>query len=196
MLPSLFIVEDEALIAEDIQELCVLKGYKILGIAYNAGQALVGIKDKKPDLILLDINLNDDIDGIEIAQFLEKEINIPYLFITSYTDNLTLERVKGMQFQGYIVKPFSKQQLYTTLELAWSKVATKASSKIDEIEKKYSIKLTTRESEIINLILQGLPLADIANNLELSSNTVKYHIKNIYLKLDIHSKGELFAKLK
>lgn len=67
---SILVVEDEPLIAADIEELCQSQGHEVCEVAHNAGQALVAIREKHPTLVLLDINISDDVDGIEIAELL------------------------------------------------------------------------------------------------------------------------------
>ena len=195
-LPALMIVEDEVLIAEDIAELCRLKGYEVKGIALNAGQALNMFDEIEPDLVLLDINLMDEVNGIEIATKLQKEMRIPFIFITSFTDEKTLEQVSELNPMGFIVKPFNKFQLYASIELAWQKCLDKRDSSLMEVLDKLEANLTNREYDVLENLISGKTGKEIGKALFLSENTIKYHIKKIYKKLDVHSKAELFIKLR
>lgn len=186
---NILIVEDEPLIAADIDELCQSAGYLVCEVAHNAGQALIAIKEKQPTLILLDINISDDVDGIEIAELLESDFKIPYIFITSYSDPHTLTRVKSLSPSGYIVKPFNKQQFFAVLELAVNRLTEGNEYKLQQSATDV---LTEREQEVLQLMLAGKNLGDIGNSLCLSRNTIKHHQKNIYLKLEVHSRAELF----
>jgi CheY-like chemotaxis protein len=80
--------------------------------------ALKMINSHSPSLVLLDINLQDNIDGLEIASYLRDKYEITFIFLTSYSDRKTLAQVKKTSPLGYIVKPFNKEQLFSTIELA------------------------------------------------------------------------------
>lgn len=115
---KIYIVEDEPLIAETIQTALKKEGYTIVGMSDNAKEALFDIEQLIPDLILLDIHIEGNIDGIELAQHIKKKFQIPFIFLTSFSDDLTLEKVKSLQPAGYIVKPFNEKTLKSNIELA------------------------------------------------------------------------------
>jgi len=189
---TILIVEDEPLIAADIEDQCKSLGYDVQEIAYNAGQALIALKAKKPSLVLLDINLSDSVDGIELAELLDREHKIPYVFITSYTDPKTLDRVSHLNHLGYIVKPFNAKQFAATLTLALSNLdAHKEAS----IQLPPGVKMSAREMDILLHMKDGRSLKWIGKKLFISVNTVKHHQKNIYIKCDVHNRVELFNKL-
>lgn len=121
MSTKIYIVEDEPIIAETIQTALSKEGYEIAGMSDNAKEALFDIEQLQPDIILLDINLEGTIDGIELAGFIRKKFAIPFIFLTSYSDDQTLERVKEQDPAGYIVKPFNERNLKTSIELALHK---------------------------------------------------------------------------
>ncbi|MFK5958245.1 MAG: response regulator [Lutibacter sp.] len=116
--PKILIVEDEPIIASDIEMSLEEIGYEVIGIEENAESALQSIKNNKPDLVLLDINLEGDMDGIILAQDINLYFNIPFVFLTSNTDNLTINRVKRTKPAGFIVKPFSEKDLQSSIEIA------------------------------------------------------------------------------
>jgi len=195
--PRILIVEDEALIAEDIADLCQLNGYEVCGTAFNAAQALAMIQEHRPNLVLLDINLEDTVDGLDIAVHLRKHHTIPFIFLTSYADRDTFARAKDTAPLGYIVKPFSKDQLYTTIEIAWGQLRQNRLQELDLalLNSKLITPLTARETEVLACLFKGLDTKGTARALFVSVNTVKYHLKNLYQRFDAHNRIELLAML-
>ncbi|HHH55334.1 MAG TPA: response regulator, partial [Bacteroidetes bacterium] len=98
---KILIVEDEALIAKDIEFSLNQLEYSIVGIAYNSTMALDMIHNRKPDLVLLDIELNSDLSGIDIANILNEKYKIPFIYLTSYADPSTIDSVKKTLPFGY-----------------------------------------------------------------------------------------------
>jgi AmiR/NasT family two-component response regulator len=80
--------------------------------------ALHELSSNTPDIVLLDINLGSNIDGIDIAEIINKRYQIPFIYLTSYADRSTVDRAKHTRPMGYIVKPFDERDLFTTLEIA------------------------------------------------------------------------------
>ena len=103
---QIVIVEDELIIAEDVSNMLTRKGYEVMGIAMDYDEAIAILKVNKPDLILLDINLNSKKDGIDLANTINEFYGIPFIFTTSYSDSATLERAKKSNPINYLVKPF------------------------------------------------------------------------------------------
>nr|WP_321230558.1 response regulator transcription factor [uncultured Psychroserpens sp.] len=118
----LYIVEDEPLIAETAKMSLESFGINVLGFSEDYESALKDIQQKQANIVLLDINLQGEKDGIDLALTLEK-LNIPYLFVTSQTDPSTLARVKETNPLGFIVKPFTDSGLLSNVELAWHKIS-------------------------------------------------------------------------
>lgn len=121
MAKKILIVEDEVIIAEDLAGSLEDLGYKVIGPADNASDALKLIKKHSPDLAILDINLNQPIDGVQIASILRQDYDIPFVFLTAFSDTSTLDRVKKTNPYGYIVKPFDEADLQVTITLALDK---------------------------------------------------------------------------
>ncbi len=193
----LMIVEDEALIAEDIADLCEDIGLAPVFVAYRAGQAIDYLKNNPVDLVLLDINLEDKIDGVEIAQFIKKECQADFIFLTSYSDQHTLQRVVSTNPAGYIVKPFNKEQLQSTITLALSNKRSKYKNLTKTlIEEHAKVLLTDREFQMIELLFEGKSNAEIAAASFLSINTVKYHLKQIFIRLQVKSRMELLKLIR
>ncbi|NPD83226.1 PAS domain S-box protein [Lentimicrobium sp. L6] len=119
---EVLIVEDEVINAKVLQEFLESKGYKILDVVTSGEAAIDYVGIKKPDLILMDIELDGKISGIEAVEHINKNDKIPILYITSQTDKQVVKRAKETEPVGYIIKPFSPLQLEITLEMARKKV--------------------------------------------------------------------------
>ncbi|HAK45174.1 MAG TPA: two-component system response regulator [Spirochaeta sp.] len=115
---KILVVEDERIIAIDLQRRLERFGYTVVGIAAAGDQAIELVKQYSPDIILMDIMLVGDIDGIETATIIKNEFAIPVIFLTAYSDDKTLERAKIAEPSGYILKPFKDKELYTTIDIS------------------------------------------------------------------------------
>lgn len=115
---QILIVEDEVIIALDIKNILENLGYGISGIARTANEAINIVEEKKPDLILMDIQLEDKSDGIEAAQQIRINNDIPLIFLSSFSDKATLQRAKKAEPYGYILKPFNRNDIQTIIEMA------------------------------------------------------------------------------
>ena len=114
---KILIVEDELIIASDIEMILTDAGYEVTGIATSYEDAIQSIAANKPDLILLDINLESDADGVILAEEINKNYHIPFIYLTSNTDPLTVNRVKRTNPAGFIVKPFNEKEILTNIEI-------------------------------------------------------------------------------
>lgn len=114
------IVEDEPVIAENISMYLDNNDFEVSGIAYDSAEANEQLQSNTPDAAILDVNLESDEDGIDIASSINQKYQIPFLFLTSYSDKETLERAKKVKPSGYIVKPFNEKTLLASLEIAIS----------------------------------------------------------------------------
>lgn len=116
MKPTIIVVEDELIIAMDIKYILEKEGFNVIINITNLNDTIQAILDYNPVLILLDINLKqNDCDGITIGQYLLIKDLIPFLFITSYSDKSTIERMKNTRPHGVIVKPFKPSDITTTI---------------------------------------------------------------------------------
>lgn len=115
---KILIVEDESIIAEDIADSLIALGYRVTGIVYSGEEALQSAAEERPDLVLMDVNLQGEIDGITAAEKMRSRFQIPVVYLTAYADENTLRRVNYTKPFGYIVKPFEEKNLHTTIQLA------------------------------------------------------------------------------
>jgi len=115
---KIMIVEDEAVIAMRLQQVLTLMGYNVTGISYSGEEALENAKDSEPDLILMDIMIPGKLDGIALAEIVKSELDIPVIFLTSYSEKSIIERAKQAEPYGYIVKPYKDRDLKAAIEVA------------------------------------------------------------------------------
>jgi len=115
---KILIVEDESIIAEDISDSLISLGYRITGMVYSGEEAIEAAAKCRPDLVLMDVNLQGEIDGITAAAEIRARFQIPVVYLTAYADENTLRRVNATKPFGYIIKPFEEKNLHTTIQLA------------------------------------------------------------------------------
>ncbi len=125
-LDNILIVEDEPLIAEDINETLSQAGHSVVGIAHNADDAIKILKSNRVSLALLDIEIDGNIDGLMLGSMINADFNIPFIFLTSFTDQKTIEKILALKPYGYIVKPFDDSELVTNVNLAILKFKEKS----------------------------------------------------------------------
>ena len=128
---KILVVEDELIIADNICDALNDLGYEALEPAINYTEAITRIEDEKPDIAILDIHLSGKKTGIDIAKKIRENYNFPFIFLTSNSDEYTVNLAKGVMPPAYLVKPFSKEELYTSIEIALFNY----SKKIGEVDK-------------------------------------------------------------
>ncbi len=114
----ILIVEDERIVAKDLQLSLSKLGYKANALAYSGREALRAAHEYKPDIVIMDIMLNDAMDGIEAAEKIRQQLHIPVIFLSAYSDEETLQRAKISEPFGYILKPYEERELQTAIEMA------------------------------------------------------------------------------
>lgn len=114
----ILVVEDEFLTANAIREALQSTGYTISGIAKNAREALSILKEDKTDLVMLDINIQGPDNGIWLANQMNQHYRLPFIYLTAFSDRLTVDTAIETQPFGYLVKPFSPRDIYTAIEIA------------------------------------------------------------------------------
>ena len=115
---NIFIVEDESIVAKDIQNSLIKLGYNVVGVANNGKEAIEKITELSPDLVLMDIMIKGPMTGIEVSEKIKETISVPVIFLTAYADEGTLSRAKITEPYGYILKPFKEIDLHSTIEMA------------------------------------------------------------------------------
>lgn len=118
---KILIVEDESIIAKDIQSILTEAGYEVPYFASNSKDALKYIEEIKPDLILMDVIIKGPVDGVTTAQIINQLYDIPIIFLSAYSDNHTLERAKQTSSFGYLLKPCDERELVIAVDFGLQK---------------------------------------------------------------------------
>ena len=121
MAVCVLLVEDDNIIAKIAEWRLKNLGYSLCGRATTGAEAMEMVIKNKPDIVLMDINIQGDIDGIETAKMIKKGFAIPVVYVTSHSDGPTLDRAKETNPDGFIVKPFEDNDLRVAIELALKK---------------------------------------------------------------------------
>jgi signal transduction histidine kinase len=114
----IMVVEDERIVALHIRQQLEKLGYEVPSVVSSGELALMKIDQERPDLVLMDIHIEGNIDGIETAGLIPAEYNIPVVYLTAYSDEATLARARTTRPHGYLLKPFSERELHTTIQMA------------------------------------------------------------------------------
>lgn len=117
----ILIIEDELLVALDLKERLKQSGYHVVALADNYDDAIHVFKEYLPDLVLIDISINGDKNGIDIANEINNIMPTPFIFITAHTDVLNINKAKNTSPAAYIIKPFTTNSLLVAIELALHK---------------------------------------------------------------------------
>lgn len=143
---KLLIVEDELIAAENISRNLQQQGYEIVGLVSTGEEAIQEAIANHPDLILMDIMLPGDIDGIKAAYIIRTQLQIPIVYMTAYADNDTLEKAKHTEPYGYLVKPFKPQDVSTTIEIALKRYETEKAMAI-----RYTAQIQVAQEKLLQL---------------------------------------------
>jgi diguanylate cyclase (GGDEF)-like protein/PAS domain S-box-containing protein len=133
----ILIVEDETIVALDIEQRLQAMGYTVLDMVVSGEQAIQKAESLRPDLILMDIKLKGNMDGIQAAEIIHKSSAIPVIFLTAFADGPTLKRARITGAFGYILKPFEERELNINIEMALYK--HQMESRLRESEERYSL---------------------------------------------------------
>ncbi len=215
----ILIVEDETLVARDLEDQLVRAGYDVVGVVSRAAPALAIARHVALDLALVDIELAGGEDGVALAA----QLDVPVIFVSGHADDETLARVREVGAAGFVVKPFSERQLLVALDLALTRApapgrdlaqAQRALSDIARALEAAGIVapertlpapkirsvpgldgLSRREREVLDQLLLHRRPPQIARALAISPHTVRNHLKAIFAKLGVHSQAELLELL-
>lgn len=117
--PRILIVEDERLVAKSIAKYLSKAGYQVVGLAWTGQEAVQQAEETRPDLVLMDIVLQDAMDGIQAAEQIRTKLDLPIVYLTAYSMPEYVDRAKHTQPYGYLVKPFSREDLIRTIDIAF-----------------------------------------------------------------------------
>jgi DNA-binding LytR/AlgR family response regulator len=157
------IVDDELIIAEKTRTFLLQAGYEVCEPVPTYAEALVMIDEEQPDILLLDINLNDKKDGIDLAEKVNERFRIPFIFLTAYGDKATIDRAKKMRPNAYLIKPYNKDELFAAVELAVENFT--ASAPENPIEKPSRDCLFVKEEHrFVKLLFQDILFVESREN--------------------------------
>ena len=168
---SILIVEDEAIVALDIKRTILKMGFAVSGMVTNFDDVLNNLKKKLPTIILLDIYLKNSKDGIETAKAIKEIADIPIIYLSAFSDDRTIERAVQTNPVGYLVKPFKRDDLKSTLQLAIYKMNSNQCVKTNLTSigkgyvydlvnhnlffKEHPIKLSQKESLLLEMLIEA-----------------------------------------
>src|SRR5882672_9649771 len=124
--PRALIVEDETLIAEELKERLSRLGFSIIAAVDTADEGIAIATREHPDLVLMDIRLKGEKDGVQAANEIRQQVDVPIVYLTAYSDLLTVDRVRASEHDGYILKPFHARELQSTIDVAMKRHALRA----------------------------------------------------------------------
>jgi len=151
---TILVVEDERIVALDIQDQLTGLGYAVPATVARGSEAIHQAQRIAPDLVLMDIRLKGDIDGIEAAQYIRDHLDIPVVFLTAFADESTIQRARMTDSYGYLLKPFEERELRSTIEMALYK--HDMDRKLRQSEQWLSATLTSIGDAVIATDGQGL----------------------------------------
>jgi len=195
---KVLIVEDESVIALDLKKILGRLGYDVVGSTAKYDTALDMLFNRQPDLVLLDINIKGTKSGIDIAELINEKYKIPFVYITSYSDETTLNQAKLTRPFGYLLKPFTEENIKSTLAIAifnYKSLKLNRSPSHEYLNTFCSETLSKKEFEVVLDILGGHTTPQIASGQNISINTVKFHLRRIYAKMGVSGKLELLSKM-
>lgn len=162
---NVLVVEDESIVSKDIQHSLKKLGYNVVGAASTGEKAIELAQETNPDVVLMDIMLKGDMNGIQAAENIRQNLSIPVIYLTAYADEGTLAKAKVTEPYGYIIKPFKEIDLHTSIEMALYK-----HSKESEVKK---------ERDMLFSLVEG---RDSNNFIFVKSNSrlVKLNTEDVY----------------
>ena len=149
----ILIVEDERIVARDLQQTLVELDYDVFAIASSAEQALARASETCPDIVLMDIRIRGNLDGIATAQILRDRFGVPVIYLTAHSDDATLERAKITEPHGYLIKPVKPAELRSAIEVSLYRHAMEL--RLRERERWFSTTLCSIADAVISVDLAG-----------------------------------------
>jgi DNA-binding response OmpR family regulator len=178
---KVLIVEDDEVTALNMQMSLEKQNYQVVSIADTAMKAQSKIKIYSPNIIIIDIALQSTHDGIELANYINKHVHLPFIFLTSHSDNSVIDMAKKSSPYGYIVKPFSPINLHTAIQVALEKfeLENQKNKNIDELTSNKD----SLEKLLYNKKMSNEPIVPFGGDYHLDISVCETFYKNGKIKL-------------
>ncbi len=160
--PSILVVENERIVAFNLQQRLLHLGYRVSGVAASGEEALAMVEKTRPDLVLMDIRIDGDIDGIETATRLSETNTVPVIYLTAHAEMPTLERARMTRPHGYLIKPFSELELHATIQMALERRSFDIKLKESEVRFRGALDVMLEGCQIIGFDWKYIYLNDSA----------------------------------
>lgn len=184
MKTKVLVVENEVLIADDLCETLRDLNYEVLEPALNYYSAIEVLNSQQVDIVILDIQLGGKKNGMDVAEFIGEHLDIPFIYLSSHSDQKTLELAKSTMPYAYLVKPFNSADVLTALEIALNNHSRYSGKKVVD-NNNDDFDLTPMEKVIVRQVAENKTTKEIADALSISLSTVKNHRHNICVKLQL-----------
>lgn len=194
---KILVVEDELLVAADIEESLQLLGYDVIGCVATGKDAIASVEKNLPDIILMDIMLKGDMTGIEAAKAITQKHEVPIIYLTANADIATIDKAKLSLPYGYIIKPFTEKDLQTNIEIARFKFNNdlKARMESDQYNRFFNKVNQDEEKHLFAESDQGLEKINLSDIYFIVSEDDKVSIHLSDEEIQINKTLEATAKL-
>jgi len=215
------IVEDEVLVAEGLQRALTASGYAVVGHAMAAGEAIESVERWRPEIVLMDVNLDGASEGIDAARTIRHVSDAAVVFVSAHTDETVVRNAIDAGALGFVVKPFQPRQVTAAIEVALRRrrdadreprQPSEAGPGAGAGEHEYAVllgrletilydeipgrfRITTREWDVVRGLVCYRRLPRVAKEMGISGCTARNHLKSVFRKLNVHSQEELFRFL-
>jgi DNA-binding NarL/FixJ family response regulator len=199
------LVEDERLVAMSLQRQLQVLGYEVVGWTPSGSAAIERADALRPDVVLMDIYLEGDVDGISAADEIQKQFQLPVIYLTAFSNREVLDRAKITEPAGYILKPYEGRELQVAIEMAVYRHRAEEKRLVTLATERrqvslatpaddgfsYISRLTPREREVMHLIVSGKTQKQIAAQLDVTIQTAAKHRAKVLQKVNVSNDVEL-----
>ena len=181
---KVLIVEDEPIIAKDIAYTLEEIGYQVCGIAHEGKDALDILAKNEVDLVLLDINIEGDMDGIEVAKSITSLYSIPFIYVTSFSDRETVKEAANTEPMGYLVKPIDEKDLLSAIEIALYNFNKKIDLENEKHKNRLANTIFIKDAQaFVKVKIEDISYAEAQDNYTFIHTTQKKYLLSSTLKL-------------
>jgi CheY-like chemotaxis protein/AcrR family transcriptional regulator len=186
------VVEDERIVALNIKRRLIQLGYEVPAFVSSGAQALAKIEHARPDVVLMDIHIDGDIDGIETAAQIPRELQIPVIYLTAYSGDETLQRAQATKPDGYLLKPFSERDLHATIQMA---IARRAPANTAPVETESTVLTENKAVTESTGVMENTGIMESAAVLTVCKNAHELPTKSSIAeqKLSLHARPSIVA---